>query len=57
MINSTDLDKAGDYPLTLFARYAGDATHYERFGELDFTVALVDPCLHDKLNFDPSVME
>ena len=43
--------------MTLFVRYAGPASHYTRYSKLDFTVALVDPCLYDKLNIDSSIME
>ena len=57
MINSTDLDKAGKYPLTVFARYNGSAEHYYITAKLDFIVALVDPCLYDKLNFGPNFMK
>lgn len=53
---SDDLNKAGSYPLRLFAHYEGDEKHYANPGTLDFTIVLVDPCIAATLTIDDSVV-
>ena len=42
---STNMTKAAVYPLRLSVRYDGDTAHYTVFGQKDFTITLVDPCI------------
>ena len=53
---STDLAKAAAYPLRLSVRYDGDAAHYTTFGQKDFTITLVDPCIAATLTVNAAIL-
>ena len=51
-----DLAKAGTYPLRLSVRYDGDAAHYTVFGQKDFTITLVNPCIAATLTVNDAIL-
>ena len=55
-ISSVDLAKAAAYPLRLSVRYDGDASHYTVFGQKEFTVTLIDPCVAATLTVNAAIL-